>query len=67
MKGLNSEGAGTGVPIMGPHYGSPLRVPGGLDKMGFESAKLFLPGHKLTQSELNFELSKLSSNYFRRK
>ena len=54
MKGLNSEGAGTGVP-------------GGLDKMGFESAKLFLPGHKLTQSELNFELSKLSSNYFRRK
>jgi len=54
MKGLDSDGNGTSIP-------------GGLDAIGAEAATIFLPGTKLSQADVAFELNKLKSRYMKRK
>lgn len=41
MKGLNTDGEGTGIP-------------GGLDAIGAEAADLFLPGQKRTAADVQY-------------
>lgn len=54
MKGLDTDGQGTGIP-------------GGLDAIGAEAATIFLPGTKLSQADVTFELNKLKIAYNKRK
>jgi hypothetical protein len=54
MKGLDTDGQGTGIP-------------GGLDAIGIEAATIFLPGTKLSEADVNFELNKLKIAYKKRK
>lgn len=54
MTGLDTGDNGTGIP-------------GGLDEIGVDAAALFLPGHRLTASELKLQLEKLKFQYTKRK
>lgn len=54
LAGLDTMDGGTGIP-------------GGLDEIGANAAKLFLPDHKLSTAEAKLELAKLKFEYKKRK
>lgn len=54
MKGLNTDGEGTGIP-------------GGLDAIGSEAADLFLPDQTRTAADVAYMLTKLEYDYSRRR
>ena len=54
MKGLDMKDFGTGIP-------------GGLDSVGSDAARIFLPDQRLTPAEAKLEQKKLKFEYIKRK